>query len=368
MRSDQWAGRTADRAGWTAEDWLLAERSSMDESERREFNAWLAVPENADAYFAAGALVQELRELADPAIDVDALVQTARSDAEEDRGTAISHLDPARPRPQARRMPSWIYAVAATVAAAAIALLWFVPQRAPPAAEQITVAHYATGHADRTTRRLPDGSVLQLDADSSVTLRFTGADRSLDLERGQAVFEVVHDASRPFHVIAGAAEIVDVGTTFSVSLHDESTVVTVVEGHVRVGLATRPTANTIQPGTIPTAGSAPAASDAVELAAGDQVRVAAASLPDRATQVDVGAATAWAQGRIVFDREPLTRVVEQFNRYAPAPITIVTPELGERKISGSFQATDTESFVAYLRTLKGVRVESSPVGVRVSRR
>ena len=98
------------------------------------------------------------------------------------------------------------------------------------------------------------------------------------------------------------------------------------------------------------------------------MRVAAASLPDRATPVDVGAATAWQQGQIVFDQESLTRVVEQFNRYAPAPITIVAPELGERKISGSFQASDTGSFIAYLRTLKGVRVEASSAGVRVSRR
>jgi len=368
MRSDQWAGREADLPSRQAEDWFLAERSRMDEAEAREFRAWLAVPEHADQFSAVEQLVQELREAVDPDLDSEALIRSARADAAED----LEQLTPLRDAGQTgRRVPrvrQWQYAVAATLAAAALALLWLIPKHAPPLAEQITVARYATAHGERATRPLPDGSVLKLDADSSVTLRYSGSERRLDLERGQVVFEVVHDAARPFHVLAGAADIVDVGTTFTVSLHGESTVVTVVDGRVRVGLSSGPAAVASQQGKILSAASSPPASSTMELSAGDQVRVVAASLPDHATQVDVGAATAWEQGRIVFDQEPLSQVVEQFNRYGRLPITVLTPEIGERRVSGSFQATDSDSFVAYLRTMKGVRVETSAQGVRISRR
>jgi transmembrane sensor len=55
------------------------------------------------------------------------------------------------------------------------------------------------------------------------------------LTSGQADFEVAHEPDRAFRVIAGSAEVVDLGTKFDVRLEHDSTVVTVVEGRVAVG-------------------------------------------------------------------------------------------------------------------------------------
>ncbi len=55
------------------------------------------------------------------------------------------------------------------------------------------------------------------------------------LTSGQADFEVAHEPNRAFRVIAGSAEVVDLGTKFDVRLEHDSTVVTVVEGRVAVG-------------------------------------------------------------------------------------------------------------------------------------
>ena len=55
------------------------------------------------------------------------------------------------------------------------------------------------------------------------------------LTSGQAEFEVAHEPDRAFRVIAGSAEVVDIGTKFDVRLERDSTVVTVVEGRVAVG-------------------------------------------------------------------------------------------------------------------------------------
>ena len=59
----------------------------------------------------------------------------------------------------------------------------------------------------------------------------------------------------------------------------------------------------------------------------------------------------------MFEHEPLERVASEFNRYAAKPIEIATPALRKLEISGVFATDDTEAFIAFLRSLKGVRVE-----------
>jgi TolB-like protein/Flp pilus assembly protein TadD len=71
--------------------------------------------------------------------------------------------------------------------------------------------------------------------------------------------------------------------------------------------------------------------------------------------------------KIVFDREPLARVAAEFNRHAAKPIEITTPELRNLEISGVF-TDDSEEFIAFLRSLEGVRVDVSATRVTVSKK
>src|SRR3546814_7122708 len=52
--------------------------------------------------------------------------------------------------------------------------------------------------------------------------------------RGQALFEVTHNAARPFIVKAGKGEIRALGTAFDVDLTRREVIVTVTKGVVRV--------------------------------------------------------------------------------------------------------------------------------------
>ena len=67
-------------------------------------------------------------------------------------------------------------------------------------------------------RRLADGSVLYLNTDTAVTIRYSRTERLVVLKSGQAGFEVAHDPNRPFRVFAGPAEAVAHGTEFDVRL------------------------------------------------------------------------------------------------------------------------------------------------------
>jgi len=79
----------------------------------------------------------------------------------------------------------------------------------------------------------------------------------------------------------------------------------------------------------------------------------------------VGQALAWAEHKIVFKHRPLGEVASEFNRYGSASVDIEDADLRALPVSGMFDAGDTDSFVAFLQTLPGVRVERTARRIRV---
>jgi transmembrane sensor len=205
---------------------------------------------------------------------------------------------------------------------------------------------------------LADNSILHLNTDSAVTIRYGKNERLVLLTSGQADFDVAHEPDRVFRVIAGSAEVVDLGTKFDVRLQHHSTVVTVVEGRVAVGpspILGRLGANSGQNHPPPF----------VQLGADQQISVTEGEWPATPVAVDAERTTAWLRREIVFDHEPLERVAAEYNRYTAKPIEIATPALRNLQISGVFATDDTEAFIAFLRSLKGVRVEVTETRIRV---
>jgi transmembrane sensor len=202
--------------------------------------------------------------------------------------------------------------------------------------------------------RLLDGSELRLNTDSAATVRYTRRERVVEIARGQAHVTVAHDDRRRFRVAAGDAQVVAVGTRFDVYRKPDATVVTVAEGSVAV-FAGQPPA----PGV---AGLPP---DATRVEAGYQVHVDSGGVSAQPVPVDVQQTLAWLQQQIAFERRPLGEVAEEFNRYGPIPIQIDDAALRALPISGVFDAYDIDSFLAFLQTLDGVRVERTNARIRV---
>ena len=331
-----------------AAEWFVANRHGVpDSAQRVTFAEWLKTsPVHVEEYLGVALVAQDLRQAAEPGVSVEELVAEARSaDVATVRPIATDTAGVMERAPSIR----WriVAAGVAMIAAAAVALLWWSSDSAPE-------VRYATRHGEQLTQRLPDSSVLRLDTDTAVTVRYSHAQRRVEVSRGQVLFEVAHDAGRPFRVVAGPAEVVDVGTRFDVYLQHDSTLVTVLEGQITVALAMGPH-------------SASAAGHTVAVHAGQQIRVSDGTLPSSATPADMQRSTAWLRRQIIFEQEPLETVAAEFNRYSVTTIEIETPSLRALAISGTFSADDTESFVAFLKSLDGVRVEVTPARVRVYR-
>jgi transmembrane sensor len=341
----------AEQAG----EWFVAhDEGPLDAQDSAALAAWLKTsPVHIEEFLAVSTIARGLKEVrTDSEYSLEAILARARTaDDTPVRSLWPRLIETVRDKTSGRWLPAAVAMAACAVLSLGLLLTWNVrPIRQPSPPDGITAQHFETRHGEQLTRRLADNSVVHLNTDSAITVRYGKTERLVMLSSGQADFEVAHEPDRAFRVIAGSAEVIDLGTQFDVRLEHDSTVVTVVEGRVAVGAS-----NSGQNHPPPF----------VQLSADQQIRVTAGEGPATPVAVDAQRTTAWLHRQIAFDKEPLERVAAEYNRYISKPIEITTPALRNLKISGIFSTDDPETFIAFLRSLKGVRVEETETRIRV---
>jgi transmembrane sensor len=212
------------------------------------------------------------------------------------------------------------------------------------AAEQV----FATGIGGIQAVRLADGSRMELNTSTKVHADVTAARRTVTLESGEAYFDVVHDARRPFTVYAGNRRITDLGTKFSVYRNGDDVRVLVREGRVQVDILDKPEVN------------APVVAQAghAVITKGGETLVMAKS--------DIAADLSWRSGMLVFNQQTLGEAAEQFNRYNLRKL-VVEGDARKIRIGGSFKADNVDVFVLLLHRGFGLSVNDQGKRITVSR-
>lgn len=208
---------------------------------------------------------------------------------------------------------------------------------------------YQTAHGERRMVLLADGSRLSLDAETEVRVRIEEDARKLELLRGQARFDVAHDAARAFSVRVGDRVVVATGTAFNIDMLGPKVVITLVEGGVEV-----------VPNRAVAMPSAPSAPKVVTMKAGQQL----ALLPQRVPvlkESDVAEATAWTAGQLIFSDEPLASVALRVGRYSKHALR-VAPDAARLRVSGVFQSDDVDGFIQSITAYLPVRATKLPDG------
>ena len=216
---------------------------------------------------------------------------------------------------------------------------------------------YRTAHGEQRVERLPDGSLLRLVTDSAATVRYSGRERLVEIKGGQALLEVVHESQRRFRVAAGQAAAIAVGTQFDVYRKLDSVEFTVAQGTIAV-FSRKPSWLNDRRGV---------RDKVLRVTSGEQVRIDSGSASPEPVAVNLDQAVPSIQHKIVFEHRPLGEVAAEFNRYGSLPVKIDDEELRVLPVSGMFDAADTESFVAFLQRLPGVKVERTSTLIRVTR-
>lgn len=293
-----------------ATTWFVALQSAqVSPEQRRQFERWLA---------ASPAHRQAFSEVEQVWGNLDAL-----------KSGDLPELEQAR----AARPPRWRHGrplLSGLLLAAVLGSAW--QEFSAP------TATYRTGIGERREIALADGSRLQLNTATRLRVRISRLRREIDLEQGEAVFDVAHERWRPFRVHAGKLHISDIGTLFNVRHLDAGgTSVSVLAGEVEVRVG-RSWLGEI-------------------LSAGFGRRLDADGRWHGPEKVDAEPVLAWTRGQLVFDHTPLADVAKELERYHNLHFVLADASLGQQTLSGRFDAGDLQPFLQALQSMLPVRVQ-----------
>jgi transmembrane sensor len=219
---------------------------------------------------------------------------------------------------------------------------------------------YVTAIGEQRTCKLQDGSVIVLNTDTEVQIDYSRHLRGVRLVKGEALFMVEHDTTRPFIVSAGSASVRAVGTEFNVRRREQSTEVAVVEGIVQVSTTE---ATPISAGEAEH--SSPAATPsqersvtpaAIRLAAGEKAQVSSRGMKI-STSHDIEGVLSWRQRRLTFRDTRLADVVAEFNRYNRSQIRIEGAAAQDMQMTGIFDADHPQAIILFAQKSETLTVE-----------
>lgn len=252
-------------------------------------------------------------------------------------GAATPSLQRQQQRRQRRRLGE------AGLAVLLLCALGLYSRHASPPAAQVL----RTASGEIRDEALPDGSHVLLSPGSEVHVRIDAQRRQLQLERGQAWFQVSADAARPFQVHTPHGTVTALGTAFDLAVQRDDSVVTVTEHRVSVesGSATR------------------------QASEGQQMRfdgqASTTLLPADA------AAMAWRERRLRWVSAPLIEVTQGLDRWHGGRTWIIGARLRQQPVTllgsadgaaGNRDQLATQLQVRVLRLGNGVQVWMPPRG------
>lgn len=305
----QWLERQ-DRPGWSATD-------------QAELDAWLA---RSNANLIAYWRVRDTWMRAERLVAMEAAV--------------------AKSERMKRLPPRMIITGIAAVLVAALALGY----GAQMIASKPQIRTFATPLGGREIVTFADGSRIELNTDTVLRTRMTTEDRTIWLVKGEAYFDVKHDAAHPFVVMAGSNRVTDLGTEFVMRRDPDKLEVALLKGRVRVGeVSTRPDAQStlLMPGDVATT-----TRDSMFVTQ-EPIRTLASKL-------------SWRRGVLVFDKTPLGDAAKEFNRYNRLKLVIADPATASITVDGTFPADNVEAFTDVAQHILALHVARHGNAIMIS--
>ena len=194
-------------------------------------------------------------------------------------------------------------------------------------------ADESTDIAETRTVQLTDGSSVQMNSDTALSINITPTTRELNLLQGEALFKVSPDPNRPFQVRVGNVIVTALGTAFNIRHSSQSTEVTVTEHSVAVKLDGSPVNRHAQ----------------AIVSQGQQVSYENENGLSAIKIVDTRITTAWQRGKLVFQDKPLGDVIAELNHYHRGYFVVADPTIAQRRVNGVF---NTDNPIAALNAIE----------------
>jgi transmembrane sensor len=293
-------------------DAAIAWQLSLDSGspvEREEFAKWHAAhEEHARAWRQLGMLDQRFGVASGPA-------RTALLQSREGI------------RRRVRKLGSGLASIVAV-----LGLALFAGERYLPIDYWLADQRTATG--EQRTIRLDDGTLINLNTHSAVSVRFDDKQRRVILQEGEILIETGHGDARPFIVETREGRMRALGTRFLVKREEQGTRLSVLQSAVAAHPQSSPEEQILREG--------------------QQMLIRSDGLGP-IVALNLGA-DAWTRGMLVVDNARLEDLVREIGRYRPGLLG-VAPEVADLRITGSFPLQNTDLALSALLPTLPVQIE-----------
>ncbi len=204
---------------------------------------------------------------------------------------------------------------------------------------------------------LVDDSIIELNADTLITIDYSNHTRNVQLHKGEAHFSVAHDPDRPFIVTSGRTRISALGTAFSVRMDQKQIEVIVTQGKVRVEESSPVSGNLYQVRE-PLATELSAGQVATQVIQEDYFKPSVKNV----TQTEIEDKLAWKFQILDFRSTPLYEIVKEFNRHNDKQLVIADESIRSLLFTLAMKPDNIEDFLLLLEVSEGIRSREYPDG------
>lgn len=311
-------------------DWIAKIDRGLSEKETKQFQQWLFMsPQHMETMMEVAQFWDKLEEL-------NRLAQVVPENlVVKDKAS------------------KWPVALAASVLLMCSMLFFQLGEESAPKYVAVEKS-YSTQVGEKNTIHLPDSSVLVLNTNSLVDIRYTQEARIIELQQGELHVEVAHDKQRPLSVVAGGKVIQAVGTAFNVEYHQKTVELIVTDGKVLVATLDRDKkADTIT--RLPSQSLAVSKGQKVDLQTEVTVQEQQVEVVEAA---EITSELSWQKGKLIFRGDKLADAMAEIERYTEYKILLDDDAaLRDIKIAGMFKTGDVENLLSVLESSFNVEHE-----------
>ncbi|WP_137681337.1 FecR family protein [Aurantiacibacter suaedae] len=260
------------------------------------------------------------------------------SSRQDDTPVAANDMAPAAHPARGLMMLGAVAAVLMVVAA----FVWL-----PMSQVQATSERYQTAAGEVREVALADGSTVLLNGASAIDVQLGNDSRHVTLAAGEALFDVAHDADRPFTVAAGAGKVTVLGTRFDLALNGDTVELEVSRGLVRF--------------------AASEDEDTAVLVRRAQRSMLANGAPTAPVSYAMRGEPDWRSGWLEVADMPLAQLIPRLERWTAKTIELEDPALLDRRVAGRFLLSEPGAVLSGLGAMHDFRVRETEASFVIDR-
>lgn len=252
----------------------------------------------------------------------------------------------------------WRYAAAAALVLGLGAGVWWFTLKGNTgnAAGKTLAASYRAEIGEMKTVQLPDGTVVTLNANSSINLNgnFNEKDRRLELS-GEAFFKVAHNASKPFIIHTSKMDVRVLGTSFNVKAYpdDQNFETTLIQGSVEVEMNNeekkkvilKPNEKITVENNRPAIASQPQMEDLRRLQPQKAHIIEPVTLSRDSSIMEIG----WTNNQLVFNNNTLEEIAKKIERWYGVKVQFGDEKIKQYRFTISIEKESLETVLQVLQ-------------------